>query len=329
VYNYVANVSDGSSTIATIAPTGVNVSQPNTTVSSGYLAYTPNDATAAAAIELIQSGTSSPAIGQAINDAYNAISAAPTQEAILATAAANAAAAAAALAAQQPASTPVIEPVPTTPQTQTPAGPSEAPGDPDIPDELAIVTFGLSGGGLNGCMTASGSPEPYGCNPAKVFPGQDTSASLVKPQSPYGWQFIGVIGVPFGRVLIDTTVDSRRYEYSVKIQGAQPSLITGSVSSTGIPGVPSFVRPYSFNFASVLGSLGARHVLPIGLFVAQSDGNANIDVVGDLATIYKGMQGQGAGVMELVTPDMGTGAVIEPFKIFTFRRLRPFSPTSS
>ncbi len=138
VYNYVANFSDGSSTIATIAPTGVNVSQPNTTVSSGYLAYTPNDATAAAAIELIQSGTPSVAIGQAINDAYNAINAAPTQEAILATAAANAAA----LAAQTAANTPVIESVPTTPQTPTPAGPSEAPGDPDIPDEHALLILG-------------------------------------------------------------------------------------------------------------------------------------------------------------------------------------------
>ena len=98
VYNYVANYSNGSSTIATIAPTGVNVSLPETTVSSGYLAYTPNDATAAAAIVLIESGTPSAAIGQAINDAYNAISAAPTQEAILAVAATNAAATAAAAA---------------------------------------------------------------------------------------------------------------------------------------------------------------------------------------------------------------------------------------
>ena len=73
------------------------------------------------------------------------------------------------------------------------------------PDELALLVLGLSGGGLNGCMTASGSPEPYGCNPPpKVYPGQDTTATLVKPQSPYGWQSIGVIGVAFAKVLIDT-----------------------------------------------------------------------------------------------------------------------------
>jgi RHS repeat-associated protein len=142
VYNYVANVSDGSSTIATIAPTGVNVSQPTTTVSSGYLAYTPNDATAAAAIVLIESGTPAPAIGQAINDAYNAISAAPTQEAILAVAATNAAAtaaAAAALMAQETAANAAAQAAAAaaTIQTQTASGPSEAPG---MPDSLALVS---------------------------------------------------------------------------------------------------------------------------------------------------------------------------------------------
>ena len=71
-----------------------------------------------------------------------------------------------------------------------------------------------------------------------------------------------------------------------------------------------------------------RHVLPIGIFVAISDGNANVDVLGDVKTIYEGMQGKGASVKELIAPAMGTDAIIEPFRILTYRRLRPFSPTS-
>jgi hypothetical protein len=160
VYNYIVNVSDGSSTIATIAPTGVNVSLPTTTVSSGYLAYTPNDATAAAAIQLIQSGTPSPAIGQAINDAYNAISAAPTQEAILATAASNAAAglaAAEALAAQTTAASAAAQlaaATATAPEpTPTASGPSEGPGDPDTPVDTGSVSFS---GGPPSVSTVSG-----------------------------------------------------------------------------------------------------------------------------------------------------------------------------
>jgi hypothetical protein len=93
--------------------------------------------------------------------------------------------------------------------------------------------------------------------------------------------------------------------------------------------VSYFVAPYSFDFKSGAGSLSSRHVLPIGIFVAISNGNTNVDAVGDLATIYKGMQGQGASVKELITPAMGTDAVIEPFRILTYRRLRAISPTSS
>ena len=116
------------------------MSLPNTTVSSGYLAYTPNDATAAAAITLVQSGTPAAAIGQAINDAYNAISAAPTQEAILATAATNAAATAAALMAQetaantaaQAAAAAIADAAVTAQAIAVANSPSEAPGNPDL-----------------------------------------------------------------------------------------------------------------------------------------------------------------------------------------------------
>ena len=79
VYNYVENYSDGSSTIATVAPTGVNVSTPYATDRSGELAYTPTAATAVAAFEQIQAGEPAWAIAQSINDANNAIWAAPSE----------------------------------------------------------------------------------------------------------------------------------------------------------------------------------------------------------------------------------------------------------
>jgi hypothetical protein len=128
--------------------------------------------TDAAAIELIQSGTPSPAIGQAINDAYNAINAAPTQQAIIDTAAAHAAAA---LAAQTAASTPVVEPVPATPQTPTPTGQSEAPGDPDTQDSSR------QGGSESDtpeslALVYSAAPKPKVVN---LLAGRGTSAPLV------------------------------------------------------------------------------------------------------------------------------------------------------
>ena len=152
-------MSYGSNRIATIAPTGVNVSLPNTTVSSGYLAYTPNDATAAAAITLVQSGTPSAAIGQAINDAYNAISAAPTQEAILAT---NAAATAAASAADELALL----------AANASNAQSQAPGAPDSPGLLVL---------MNGSPTANGSSSGMKFDPNAVLDGsQVTIASGMK-----------------------------------------------------------------------------------------------------------------------------------------------------
>jgi RHS repeat-associated protein len=223
VYNYVANYSDGSSTIATIAPTGVNVSQPTTTVSSGYLAYTPNDATAAAAIVLIESGTPAAAIGQAINDAYNAISAAPTQEAILATAAANAAAtaaAAAALMAQETAANAAAQAAAQAaiaiPSTPTPSGSSEAPGMPDL---LPLVTFSATGtGGINDCVTASGSPEGNGCNPQKVYPPTVAAAAPPKPKPKpiaFPWvPFAATTEISFNTVSILLPATTYNYQYS-------------------------------------------------------------------------------------------------------------------
>ncbi len=233
VYNYVANVSDGSSTIATIAPTGVNVSQPTTTVSSGYLAYTPNDATAAAAIVLIESGTPAPAIGQAINDAYNAISAAPTQEAILAVAATNAAATAAAAAAlmaqetaanaaAQAAAQAAIAPAPTP--TPTPNGPSEAPGDPDLTPgtDVEVATPG------DVLQVFSASPRPKVVN---LLSGRGSSAPLVSFQ---GINETGVISCSAGAsARIDLVYGQITADGYIHCEGYNPPQ-SGSVGSWSI-----------------------------------------------------------------------------------------------
>ena len=79
VYNYVENYSDGSSTIATVAPTGVSVSTPYATDRSGELAYTPTAAVATTAFEQLQAGEPAWAIAQSINDAYNTTWAAPPE----------------------------------------------------------------------------------------------------------------------------------------------------------------------------------------------------------------------------------------------------------
>ena len=87
VYNYVTNFSDGSSTIATIAPTGVAVSTGSNigdTQRSGNLSFTPTDAVAAAAVDLIDRGLSASSIAQAVNDATVTASATATADAIVA-----------------------------------------------------------------------------------------------------------------------------------------------------------------------------------------------------------------------------------------------------
>ena len=49
------------------------------------------------------------------------------------------------------------------PPTPTPSGPSQAPGDPDTPTELALITFGgCIGGGQNEFMDAAGLPTSGG-----------------------------------------------------------------------------------------------------------------------------------------------------------------------
>jgi RHS repeat-associated protein len=83
VYNYITNMSDGSSTIATIAPTGIAVSTADTTDRSGNLSYTPDAAVAAASVILIDNGSTADAIRQAVNDASNAGSVKPSTMAIV------------------------------------------------------------------------------------------------------------------------------------------------------------------------------------------------------------------------------------------------------
>ncbi len=242
VYNYIVNMSDGSSTIATIAPTVVNVSQPETTVSSGYLAYTPNDATAAAAIVLIESGTPAPAIGQAINDAYNAISAAPTQEAILATAASNAALAAAANAASELAI--VAASAPSNTQSQ-------APGSPDSPGLLVLMSksptsngpssgmkFGPNGildgsqvtiaSGMkfdpNALLDTSQIQDARNINPVLLMPQsnfQRTAALLVKNAVPSSFGFClaaGAVGLGEGWTAQFVLLEERSAELRSMVQ---------------------------------------------------------------------------------------------------------------